>query len=348
MDLLRIDLVDILDVSLTDDQRRLLRPMEGKRQQTRAAGLAQRLKESSEWIFYPEQLAEFALIDFSRQSEDSTARGAVLRLSREQRYGTYITWKSYGPERDPLWVKQNSWSECAAARQPLFEVVGEISGLRHYPFIALRANASDVDRFCGENAEQLGKVFTGDYEDEPPGTLKNYINDNVSHRSYEKFLTQWTEALAVYSSSTSENHYELSFFRAVQIFEHWILARNAFSAITEQLNSSASTLFVVTWPQWNRVHRLLAQYRLIEQRFIIAPLVQSVEADRLIEATKVRSSLSRVISGAESAASRLQDQFQWAKAQTLGLIALITFLLDKFIGWENVRIWLWQMFKRWF
>ncbi len=82
----------------------------------------------------------------------------------------------------------------------------------------------------------------------------------------------------------------------------------------------------------------------------IAPLVQSVEADRLIEATKVRSSLNRVISGAEAAASRLQDQFQWAKAQTLGLIALLAFLLDKFIGWENVRgwlrIWLSLVFKR--
>ena len=247
MDLLRIDLVDILDVSLTDDQRRLLRPIESKQQQRRAAGLAQRLEESSEWIFYPRQLEGFAVIDFSRQSEDLSTRGAVLRLSREQGYGTYITWKSYGPERDPLWVKTNSWNECAAARQPLFDVVGEVSGLRHYPFVALRANASDVDRFCSENAEQLGRVFTGDHEGESPETLRSYINDNVSHRSYEKFLAQWTEAMAVYSNATNENHYELSFFRAVQVFEHWILARNAFSAITEQLNSTASTLFVVTW-----------------------------------------------------------------------------------------------------
>ena len=175
--------------------------------------------------------------------------------------------------------------------------------------------------------------------------MRKYINDDVSRRSYEKFLVQWTEALAVYSNQIDENHYELSFFRAVQIFEHWILARNALSSIAERLNSTSASLFFISWRKWNVVHRFLAQYRLIEQRFIIAPLVQSVEADRLIEATKIRSSLTRVISGAEAAASRLQDQFQWAKAQTLGLIALIAFLVDKLVGWDNVRGWLFHMFR---
>ncbi len=77
--------------------------------------------------------------------------------NRDQGYGTYITWNSYGPDRDPLEVKNNSWDECAAVRQWLFEMVGEVSGLRHYPFIALRANTSDLVELC-----EFGEESTAD------------------------------------------------------------------------------------------------------------------------------------------------------------------------------------------
>jgi hypothetical protein len=33
----------------------------------------------------------------------------------------------------------------------------------------------------------------------------------------------------------------------------------------------------------------------------------------------------------------MQDQLQWAKAQTLGLVALLSYLLDKVIGWDNLK-----------
>jgi hypothetical protein len=67
------------------------------------------------------------------------------------------------------------------------------------------------------------------------------------------------------------------------------------------------------------------------------PRVQSVEADRMISAAHKKFGIERVASAAEARKNELQDQLQWAKAQTLGLLALLSYLFEKVGGWEFVK-----------
>lgn len=83
-------------------------------------------------------------------------------------------------------------------------------GERHYPFMAIQVESQDLDRFCAENAEDLARLFTGDYEKESSGWLRSHLEKDLSHRSYERLYIRWTDALAVYSSGISEEDYRLS------------------------------------------------------------------------------------------------------------------------------------------
>jgi hypothetical protein len=66
------------------------------------------------------------------------------------------------------------------------------------------------------------------------------------------------------------------------------------------------------------------------------PSVQSVEADRLISGALSQFGLSKVVAHAKAKQSELREQLEWAKAQTLGFLAFITYLLDKIVGWDLV------------
>ncbi|MGP0096105.1 MAG: hypothetical protein ACLPHI_03655 [Terriglobales bacterium] len=144
--------------------------------------------------------------------------------------------------------------------------LGIVENDRQYPFIAIRARTGDLDAFCKDNATDLGRVFTGNYEDEEPRYLDQYVNaeNNISRRRYERLYVRWTDALAVYSDSVDESEYEKTLFRAVLLFENCIILRRLLWSL------EASRLLATTYKSFGIPDRFEATNRgcnVMEKRF---------------------------------------------------------------------------------
>ena len=185
---------------------------------------------------------------------------------------------------------------------------------RFYPFVAVMADTEEIDDFATANAVEIGRILTGDLEGERSATLRKYVENDLSQRSYEKLLIRWTEAFALYSRLDSEKKYEECMFRAVQVFEHCILARVSLLAITEQMEKFLHDLLFLTPAKWFKSRSLLASFANIEDDFVMYPRVQSVEADRLIGAAHAQFGLEKVLDGAKAKQIELREQLDWAKA----------------------------------
>jgi hypothetical protein len=294
-----------------------------------------RLNESYSWLFYGEQLQDFELFDIS--SAVPQTMGAALRINQRLGIGSFISWRTYDGEPDPLSLKRAAWEMCDEDLGPVYPFFKELRGERFYPFVAIEADTDDVDGFAAANAEELGRILTGDLEGERPATLRKYIDGDLSLRSYEKLLVRWTEGLVLYSRMDSQEKYENCMFRALQVFEHCILARVSLLTVAEQIEQFQRHLSAVTPAKWLKSRELLTTFSNIEETFVMYPSVQSVEADRLISGALSQFGLSKVVAHAKAKQSELREQLEWAKAQTLGFLAFITYLLDKIVGWDQVR-----------
>lgn len=332
MNLKRIDIISLLDLRF-DGVKSLSQFSAGSQSR-----MVDRLNESFDWLFYGEQLRDFELYDISSTVPD--AAGAILRIHRRLNIGTHIVWRSYDASHDPHELKASAWDRTNDDSSPVKRWFENLRTDRYYPFVAIRADADDVDAFATQNAEEIGRLLTGNLEGERPSDLCRYVEDDLSRRRYEKLLLLWTDALALYSRTEPEEQYERCMFRAVQVYENCILARVSLLALSERMDRFQRHLFFVTPWAWFRSRELLATFSSVEEVFVMYPLVQSVEADRLIATAHVRFGLDKVLAGTKAKQAELREQMEWAKAQTLGLIAVGVYVLDKIVGWDNVRHWL--------
>jgi hypothetical protein len=341
MDLLRIDLVSIYDLRFERADRipwPLLKDSDSR--------IASRLKESFGWIFYDEQLQGFELFDLSLVVPDSI--GAALRINRQSGVGSLLTWRTRDGHADPLALKMTQWQQGEQSLSSIERLFRGLRGDRIYPFVSVQANTEtkDLDAFTTSHAVELGRILTSDLEGERPSTLKQYIESDLSLRAYEKLFLRWTEALAVYARLDSEEFYENCMFRAVQIFEHCILGEVSLVSALERMDRFSRRLALVTPSKWFRARELFISLADAESVFIVYPRTQSVEAKRLLVAAHDQFGLSNFLTSAKAKGAELRDQFEWAKTQTLGLIAVSTYLVDKIIGWDKMKSWLWAVFQR--
>jgi hypothetical protein len=331
---IRTDIVAVLDLRFAGVRQLPQLSSRSSKAQNPSPILA-RLDESFSWLFYGEQLRDFELFEISSAIPQTT--GAVLRINRLLGIGTYILWRTYYGDSDPHALKSAAWERTEEDLGSVYPFFEELRVERFYPFVAIQADTDDIDGFAIANAEEIGRILTGDLEGERPATLCKYIETDLSLRSYEKLMIRWTEALVLYSRMESEKKYEECMFRAVQVFEHCILARVSLLALREQMEQFLRHFSVMTPSKWFKSRELLASFSNIEESFVMYPRVQSVEADRLIAAAHAQFGLDKVLAGTKAKQSELREQMEWAKTQTLGLMAFITYLLDKIIGWEQIR-----------
>ncbi len=108
-------------------------------------------------------------------------------------------------------------------------------------------------------------------------------------------------------------------------------------ALTEQMEQFTRHLAVLTPAKWYRSRELLGSFSAVEENFVMYPRVQSVEADRLISSAHAQFGTDKALASAKAKQSEVRDRLEWARAQTLGLLAFITYLLDKIIGWDHIR-----------
>jgi len=345
MHLLRTDIVSILDLRFKG-VRRTSQLSQISSKSARNSLIVTRLTESFDWLFYGEQLRDFEVFEVSAKSPNIT--GAILRINRRLGIGTYMLWQKYGPNSDALALKNQAWEESNEFLSYLDPYLEGIEGERFYPFVAVMADTEAIDEFAKTNAVEIGRILTGDLEGERTATLRTYIENDLSQRSYEKLLIRWTEAFVLFSRLDSEKKYEECMFRAVQVFEHCILARVSLLAITEQMEKFLHHLLFLTPAKWFKSRSLLASFANIEDVFVMYPRVQSVEADRLIGAAHAQFGLAKVMDAAKAKQTELREQLDWAKALSLGLLAFIAYLVDKMKDWVLIGGWLATSFHRLF
>jgi hypothetical protein len=339
MDLIRTDLVAIYDLRF-DRVGQIPWPL----LKNSGSRIASRLKESFGWMFYGEELRSFDSFDLSQVVPDCV--GAALRVNRQAGVGSLLVWRlSYDGKTDPLALKLAPWKD---GEQSLLTVEPLLKGLRGdriFPFLSIQANtaADNLDDFAKSHAVELGRLLTSDLEGERPSTLERYVESDLSRRAYEKLFLRWTEALAVYARLDSDEFYENCMFRAVQIFEHCILGQVSLISALERMDRFSRRLLLVTPRKWFRARALFASLADAEYDFVVYPQTSSVEANRLLAAAQNQFGLSNFLTSAKAKGIELRDQFEWAKTQTLGLIAVVTYLLDKIIGWDRLKDLVWTL-----
>lgn len=340
MDLLRVDLVSIYDLRF-ERARRIPWPLLEHSDSRIASGL----KESFGWIFYGDELQGFELFDLTGVIPGS--EGAALRINRQAGVGSLLTWRMRDGGADPLNFKATSWNQADQDWSPIAPLFTRLEGDRVFPFLSIQVNtdAENLDAFATANAVELGRFLTGDLEGERSSTLKQYIVADLSQRTYEKLFLRWTEALAVYARLKSPKFYDNCMFRAVQIFEHCILGQLSLVSALEKMNRFSRRLALVTPGKWLRARELFISLADAEFTFIIYPRTQSVEAKRLLAAAHDQFGLGNFLASAKAKGDELREQFEWGKTQTLGLIAVVTYLLDKIIGWDKIKYWISTLFS---
>jgi hypothetical protein len=287
-------------------------------------------RESFGWVYYGDALpgCRRFFFDSSKLKDISDVRCCTLLVRPENGAGVFSIWQRFGKESDPLEERQKNLYDQAI---PHFR---ELMGVeikppdRVYPFITVTVDADDVAKYTEDHAEELGKLFTGYFEEDEKGYLIESMRNNLSKRRYERLFLRWTDVLAVYSRSVQEDQQEKSMLRAVQIYETCILVSRLCQNLSHEANAVSSWLRFAPLRPW-AADRVLSSFLTIEGQFVVAPPVQSVEAARLLSGAYKSFGIEDMIKAAKSSCQFLENRWQWGKAQFLVALAVLTYLLDK-------------------
>ena len=279
-------------------------------------------EESYEWVYYGSALPGCRRFILPAPEGVPNAACSALLLRPENGAGVYSVWQTFEGPQDPLSLKQNAWdlaNECLASLGRLGISVKEPE--RQYPFLAVRVDTDDIATYTEAHAEELGRIFTGNFERDERGYLIDCMKRNISKRNYERLFIRWTDVLALYDRRVDEREQVLTMLRAVQLYETCILARRVFRNLSQEADSLSSRLFLpFPWP----VKRILTSFQLAEKQLVVGPPVQSVEAERILREAYKDFGIKEVVENARNSCGLLESRFQWAKTQSLVALGVIT------------------------
>ena len=265
----------------------------------------------------------------------------ALLLHREYRVGVLSIWAGPwdGPAPTPLKHKKES-------PIPSFEINGTLEQIgiegivereRMYPFLAVWVNSEDIAGYVANNSnsERVGRLLTGGSEFEEPAQVRSYVEDNLSWRSYERLYLRWTDALGLYGANIDEPTRENTIARAVQLHEICVLVRrilrSASSEITE-LSTGLTALHPRSYDRWRRSNAVLTKFTDTELHYLVAPPVRSVEGEVLLKKAYQHFGIPDLVDATRRNYAALERRLQWIKAQWLGAVAVLAFILDKLVG----------------
>lgn len=329
MDYERIDLVSLFDLEFHNDKiskadLKRLRDTHGHQD------LEDLYVESRNWLFGSEPIPSLERFCFPASPRLAYSKGNSILVSPEHGAGVFSVWQTITDGTDPLELKQRTWDSGDPYRELDSLNLDIVENDREYPFIAIRARTADLDSFCKDNATALGRVFTGNYEAEELRYLDHYVNaeNNVSRRSYERLYVRWTDALAIYSNSVDESHYEKTLFRAVQLFENCIILRRLLDNADHRVDEISSTLSFYRPRPW-AVQKVLESVRDFQRQFVDAPPIWSLEASRLLATTYKSFGIGDRFEATNRGCDLMEKRFQWAKTQLLVSVGVLAYFLDK-------------------
>jgi hypothetical protein len=130
---------------------------------------------------------------------------------------------------------------------------------------------------------------------------------------------------------------EKTMLRAVQVYETCILVRRLLRNLSDDADRLSSRLLLpLPWA----VDRITRAFMRVERQFIVAPPVQSVEAERLLRAAYGSFGIEAIVGGARNSIGFLERRYQWSKTQFFVALGVLTYLLDKLKLFDVISRWL--------
>jgi hypothetical protein len=148
--------------------------------------------------------------------------------------------------------------------------------------LTVQVDTDDLDDFVSSNAnaENIGRLFTGDEELERSSKLAAYATDaDVSGRKFERIYVRWTDALAVYDTTTKLM--DPASMRVVRLVETGILIRRLLRETAFEAEEVMKSIRPWTFP-WLAESQKRAEYlrRTVAEADLttsVAPPIHSVE-----------------------------------------------------------------------
>lgn len=340
MGYLRTDMISIFDIDFRSDR---IGPasLDALGKEAGRPEIDALYDESFAWVYYGESLPGCRRFNYPPPEGVTGARCASLLMNPAHGAAVYSVWQTFRGGEDPLRWKQEAWDMEARFTAWLRRFDLEIKEIeRQYPFVAVRVDQDDVVAYCSEHALELGRLFTGNFERDDDSYLLGLIECNISRRNYERLFMRWTDVLAVYDGRVGDEDQEKTMLRAVQIYETCILARRILRNLSDEADRLSSRLSRSLVPIPWEVDRVTRQFLRVESQLIVAPPVQSVEAERLLRAAYGSFGIGAIVEGARNSINFLDRRFQWSKTQFLVAIGVLAYLLDKLKVFDSVARWL--------
>jgi predicted esterase len=292
---------------------------------------AELYEEAFGWIYYGSALPGCQRIFYrpSQAAHSPTFKCCTLLVRPANGAGVLSIWSSFGPDIDPFTERQR---DLYADFIPwVKDVLGQDMKTpdRVYPFVTLTVDSDDLADYTLTNTEELGKIFTGYFEEDEREYLVELMKNNLSKRRYERLFLRWTDVLAIYSSRIGTEQQEKTMLRAAQLYETCILVNRLCKNLSDEADALSSKLRFPLPRPWS-TDRILKSFLEIERQFLVAPPVQSVEAGGLLNGTYKSFGIDDVLGGARNSCQFLESRFQWSKTQFLVTLGLLAYLLDKF------------------
>jgi hypothetical protein len=273
---------------------------------------------------------------------DPGDRGGVITLSRSLLSGMVCIWKSYPDGGDPLAIKHSLSVDIPDVylRQlaPIFEYISE--GLLMYPFLGLRYSSADLAQIVREEGGFLGRLLSGGLDHEPEETMRSYVSQNFSRRSYEGLFLQSSQAIGVYTCGTEPTNeadldlYEKTLFRAVQVCEIGLLEQRMLRTFKARSDNNAKRVKLLPRPlliESRREELLVLEYEMMRS----LPF-RTAESISLIRKAQETFQVPSFLQDAKDSYNFLETRYQNTKTTALALLAVATYILDKLNVWVKI------------
>jgi hypothetical protein len=363
MALNRIDVIRLFDIDLSTGGR--ITNLRASLQSDFQSPAFLRYKESFSWLFDPQDIpgsdeqrkidptkrylsdavnCAFSLPEFDRFSlspdgKDQSDKGGVITISEALRIAVVCLWNRYSGDSDAIDLKLSLDTSIPRYYlnqiSILFPYIAEAELM--YPFFGIRCEEIQLEQVLAKE-EFLGRLFSGGLEHEADQILKNYVQDNLSHRRYEALFVRSSDGLGVYTwhieqdAGADQLLYENTLFRAVQVCELCLLEHRLIRSFKSQVDQDARKVRILPRPLLveQRRNELLR----IEMGMIKALPFRTAEGRQLIRKVQEKFNIPQSLQDAKDSYNFLETRYQNTKTTALAIVAVIAYIFDKMKVWE--------------
>jgi hypothetical protein len=203
--------------------------------------------------------------------------------------------------------------------------------------LTVQVDTDNLDDFVASNAEDIGRLFTGNSEDERPRRLAAYATDaDISRRRFERIYVRSTDALAVYDTTTSLMDMDLASMRVARLVETGILMRRLLRETAFEAEEVMKSIRWWTLPWFTdppkRAEHLRETVADADLTPSVAPPTHSIEGERLLAQTFAAFDVPKLHKDVRHALSELDRRLEWRRVQWLALFAVLIFIANAAIA----------------